>query len=69
MLEFYKNAFIWRRKVDLKDTDWRLTEERGNWERGREDRQPPRGAWSEGKEEIGWLPEGNIWGWGWWWTL
>lgn len=41
MLEFYKNAFIWRRKVDLKDINWRLTEERGNWEREREDRQPP----------------------------
>lgn len=60
MLEVYKNPFIWRKKVDLKDAGRLRTEERGA-EQGREDRQPHGGAWSEGRQEIGRLPEGNIW--------
>lgn len=36
MFEFYRNFFVWRKKIDLKGLDWRLIgarlEKRGVWE-------------------------------------
>lgn len=64
MLEVYKNPFIWRKKVDLKDAG-RLTEERSDRARKGGQTAPRRGLVS--RKTGDWMvARGEYLGWGWW---